>query len=98
VHPHHAKDARSSSGRKAARDVVGIATNIDDARVALLEHLEHEADKPGVDLRPMAGATELPAVDDMSPLENELLAAHIAQENGSLRAPCIRSSKVDIGD
>jgi len=43
----------------------------------------------------MAGATELPAVDDVA-VENELLAAHIAQEMVHFAHLAFGRAKVDI--
>src|SRR5580658_1434250 len=72
-----------------------VAPEVHDLRVALLEHLQNDADEVGVGLGPLAVSLQLPAVDDVA-VEDELLAADVAQEMVHLGDLRVDGPQVDV--
>ena len=80
---------------RSREDVVVIAAQINDLRVALFQFLEDDADEARVGLGPLPGAAQLPAVDDVA-VEDELLAADAAEKMVHLARLAVGRAEVHV--
>ena len=80
-----------------AEHVVVVAAQVDHLRVAFFHVFEDDADETRVGVVPLAAAHELPAVNDVA-VEDELLAADVAEKMRDLADLAVGGAEVHVGE